>query len=145
MSFGLFGGGGVFTRIALTLLAIGVAGFVMHWVGRLDRRVAAIGAALIVGGALGNAIDRMVHGFVVDFLDFSGLYFPWKFNVADAAINVGVAFLATDAFFFAPKAAQEHENAAPSPPPDAQMKANPDRIDAQNAPQAPEKSGSSEA
>lgn len=100
VSFGLFAGG-LSSRILLSLLAIGVAGAVVHWAGRLQRTVAAVGAGFIVGGALGNAIDRISYGYVVDFLDFSGLWFPWQFNVADAAINLGVACLAYDAFFVA--------------------------------------------
>ncbi|MGV6818994.1 MAG: signal peptidase II [Parvularcula sp.] len=98
VSFGLFAGG-LSSRILLSLLAIGVAGAVVHWAGRLERTVAAVGAGFIVGGALGNAIDRISYGYVVDFLDFSGLWFPWQFNIADAAINLGVACLAYDAFF----------------------------------------------
>lgn len=104
VSFGLFAGGMV-SRVLLSLLAIGVSLAVLHWAGRLKRRVAAVGAGLIVGGALGNAIDRIAYGYVVDFLDFSGLWFPWQFNFADVFINVGVACLAYDAFFVADKAA----------------------------------------
>lgn len=104
VSFGLFAGG-MTSRIVLSIVALAVAGFVIHWAARLDRKVAAVAAGLIVGGALGNTIDRVAYGHVVDFLDFSGLGFPWVFNVADAAINVGVALLAYDAFFGAPKSA----------------------------------------
>lgn len=102
VSFGLFAGG-ITSRVLLTVLALGVAAFVIRWAGRLDRRFAAIGAGLIVGGAIGNAIDRTFYGYVVDFLDFASIGFPWRFNVADAAINLGVASLAYDAFFIAPK------------------------------------------
>ena len=52
--------------------------------------------SLVIGGAVGNLVDRARFGAVVDFLDFSGLYFPWIFNVADAAISVGAAFLLLD-------------------------------------------------
>lgn len=104
VSFGLLAGG-IVSRVALTLLALVVAGFVLHWAGRLKRRWAAVGAGLIVGGALGNAIDRVAYGYVVDFLDFSALMFPWQFNIADTAINLGVAALAVDAFFISPKKA----------------------------------------
>ena len=58
----------------------------------------ALGLALILGGALGNLWDRVTLGHVVDFLDFSGLYFPWVFNVADASINIGIALLLFDAW-----------------------------------------------
>ncbi len=120
VSFGLFAGG-MTSRILLSILAITVAGFVLHWAGRLDRRGAAIGAGFIVGGALGNAFDRIAYGFVVDFFDFSELYFPWVFNVADVAVNLGVACLAYDAFFVMPKrdaaaAAELTKNLTPEPP-----------------------------
>lgn len=102
VSFGLFQGG-ILSRVLLSVLAVGVAAYVARWMGTLGRRVAAVGGGLIVGGALGNVYDRVLYGYVVDFLDFSGLHFPFVFNVADAAINVGVACLAYDAFFVAPK------------------------------------------
>ena len=95
VSFGLFAGG-VVSRILLSLLALGVAGLLVHWLATIRRRLAAAGVALIMGGAVGNLIDRALSGHVRDFLDFSGLYFPWVFNVADAAINVGIAVLVID-------------------------------------------------
>ncbi|MBB5517932.1 signal peptidase II [Amphiplicatus metriothermophilus] len=96
-SFGMLAGG-MGSRILLSLVAIGVAAALTVWLGRLGRTWAAAGCAFVIGGALGNLIDRVRQGFVTDFLDFSGLYFPWVFNVADAAINVGVACLVIDAF-----------------------------------------------
>ena len=54
--------------------------------------LAALGLALVLGGALGNLCDRIRYGFVVDFFDFS--FFPAVFNVADSAITVGAVFLA---------------------------------------------------
>lgn len=102
VSFGLFSGG-MGPRIIFTLLAVVVAGFIIQWTGTLKRKVAAIGGGLIIGGALGNAIDRVAYGYVVDFLDFRGLWFPWQFNVADTFINIGVLLLVIDAFFIMPK------------------------------------------
>jgi len=98
VSFGLLSGGAV-ARVGLTVFSLAIATALTVWLARLDRAVAAIGAGLVAGGALGNAYDRAVYGAVVDFLDFSGLHFPWVFNVADAAINVGVACLIADAVF----------------------------------------------
>jgi signal peptidase II len=92
-SFGLFGG----QRVLLSLISIGVAAMLLVWLGKLRRPIAAAGASLVIGGALGNLYDRLAYGYVVDFLDFSGLGFPWVFNIADAAINVGVALLILDA------------------------------------------------
>jgi signal peptidase II len=59
----------------------------------------AIGFGFVIGGALGNAIDRALFGAVVDFLNFSGLHFPWVFNIADVSINLGVAAIVLDVFF----------------------------------------------
>ena len=62
-----------------------------------DQRFARIGLALIVGGAAGNLIDRISAGYVVDFVDvYWGNWHFWAFNVADAAITVGVAFMILD-------------------------------------------------
>ena len=96
-SFGMLAGGAA-SRVFLSLLSLTIAGFLIAWLGRLTRPVAATGVAFVVGGALGNLIDRVRYGYVVDFLDFSKLYFPWVFNVADVAINIGVAFLLLDAY-----------------------------------------------
>lgn len=96
-SFGMLAGG-MFSRVLLTVIAAGVSVWLAIWLGRLARNWAAAGAAFIIGGALGNMIDRVRYGYVVDFLDFSGLYFPWVFNVADMSINAGIACLLIDAF-----------------------------------------------
>lgn len=96
VSFGLFAGG-MASRVLLSVLSLVVSVFLVRWLMKIDRPVTAWGAALILGGALGNVIDRIFYGYVVDFLDFSGLGFPYIFNVADAAINVGVGLLLLDA------------------------------------------------
>lgn len=95
-SFGMLAGGFA-SRVLLSAISISIAAVMIVWLGKLRRRFAAAGAALIIGGALGNLYDRVSYGYVVDFLDFSGLMFPWVFNVADAAINVGFACLIVDA------------------------------------------------
>ncbi len=62
--------------------------------------MAAMALALVIGGALGNLIDRVVHGHVIDFIDVywdAGLHWP-AFNIADSAISVGVALLILDSF-----------------------------------------------
>jgi signal peptidase II len=96
-SFGMLAGGAA-SRIVLSLISIGVVTALTAWLARIERRLTAAGVALIVGGAIGNLVDRASLGYVVDFLDFSGLYFPWVFNVADAAINIGVVLLLLDAW-----------------------------------------------
>lgn len=97
VSFGLFGGGEA--RWALTVFSVLVSGFLVWWATRTDRRILITAIGLVIGGAIGNAIDRFQYGYVVDFLDFSGSgVFPWVFNVADAAITVGVILLFVDGF-----------------------------------------------
>ena len=93
-SFGMLAG----MRWALSLLSIGVAFGLAFWLGRQKKLLPVVAIGLIIGGALGNLYDRLAYGYVVDFLDFSGLMFPWVFNVADASINIGVALLLIDAF-----------------------------------------------
>ncbi len=93
-SFGMLSG----MRWFLAALSIGISLGLLYWLGQLRRPVAATGVAFIVGGALGNLYDRIAYGYVVDFLDFSGLMFPWVFNIADASINVGIAFILLDAW-----------------------------------------------
>ncbi|MEM1380145.1 MAG: signal peptidase II [Pseudomonadota bacterium] len=96
ISFGLFAGGMV-SRVILSVLALVISGFLLRWLAKIERPVTAAGAGIILGGAIGNLIDRVAYGYVVDFLDFSGLGFAYIFNVADAAINIGVALLLLDA------------------------------------------------
>ncbi len=71
------------------------------WLWRIPRgeRLLPISLALIVGGAVGNVIDRVVHGYVVDFIHahWGAAYFP-AFNIADSAITIGAALLLLDAF-----------------------------------------------
>lgn len=97
VSFGLLTGGET-GRWLLTVFSIVVAGLLAFWATRADRRLLITALGLIMGGALGNVIDRIRFGGVVDFLDFSGLYFPWVFNVADSAISIGVVLLILDSF-----------------------------------------------
>ena len=60
---------------------------------------------LIIGGAVGNLIDRVSRGSVVDFVDVQALHFPWVFNLADSAITVGIALLLAEGLFASRKAA----------------------------------------
>lgn len=96
ISFGLFDGGGMWGRVLLSVFALGVAAFLAHWLWSVPRRLSAIALGMIIGGAIGNVIDRVRFGAVVDFFDFSGLFFPYVFNIADAAISVGVGLFLLD-------------------------------------------------
>ena len=61
------------------------------------QRLTRLGLSFVIGGAIGNLIDRVIYGYVLDFFDFyrGGWHF-WAFNVADAAINIGVALMILD-------------------------------------------------
>jgi signal peptidase II len=97
VSFGLLWADHGFIRWALTAFSIGVAIMLAVWVRRAERPLMASALAFIMGGALGNVIDRIRFGAVADFIDVSRLgFFPWVFNVADAAINVGIGLLLID-------------------------------------------------
>lgn len=95
VSFGLFGDGSA--RWLLSLFSVVVSGVLGWWALRADRRLLISAIGLVMGGAIGNVIDRIRFGFVVDFIDFSGTrVFPWVFNVADSAITIGVILLILD-------------------------------------------------
>ena len=67
------------------------------WMWKADTVLLATALGLVVGGAIGNVIDRILHGAVFDFLDFHIAGYHWPaFNVADSAITIGVAFLIID-------------------------------------------------
>ena len=101
ISFSLFAQGSHFGRAVLLALTFAAIALLAWWLARARSNLAAAGLGAIVGGALGNAFDRIVHGAVVDFLDLHafGRHF-FVFNLADAAINVGVALLIVDLLFF---------------------------------------------
>jgi len=103
VSFGLLRADTALGRGLLVGSAMLVVIALAVWVRRTDRPLFATALGLVIGGALGNnLIDRARIGEVVDFLDFSGLMFPWVFNVADSAISVGVVLLLIDSFFGQP-------------------------------------------
>jgi signal peptidase II len=94
ISYGLFSDGPATGRLLLIFVAVAAAVLLGAWLRRERSVLAAVGLGLIIGGALGNAIDRVVHGAVVDFLLLHWGDWNWYvFNIADAAIVVGVALL----------------------------------------------------
>ena len=104
ISFSLFARDSASAQVALLALTLAVVGLLTWWLFRSRSALPAAGLGLIIGGALGNAIDRVAHGAVVDYLDLHafGRHF-FVFNVADAAINIGVALLILD-LLLAPRA-----------------------------------------
>jgi signal peptidase II len=94
MSFGLLSDGGMIVRVGLTLLAFAVSGWFFWMLPRLNGLQQLAGAA-ITGGAIGNAIDRLRFGQVVDFIDLHVGNWHWPaFNFADASITLGAVFWA---------------------------------------------------
>ena len=102
VSFGFMNVEAPWTRWALTAFSLVVAAALAAWAWRVEKLLLAISVGLIMGGAVGNAIDRIHLGAVTDFLDFSTLHFPWVFNIADSAISVGSVLLVWD-LFLAPR------------------------------------------
>ena len=97
VSFGMFGGGEA--RWILSIFSVVVAVALAIWALKANRVLMAAAIGLVIGGAVGNVIDRIRFGGVVDFLDFSGTgVFPWIFNIADSGITVGVVLLILDSF-----------------------------------------------
>lgn len=101
ISFGLFQSGNPWPLIIVALIISGVFSF---WLYRSQSRLEAIFLSLVIGGALGNIIDRLHFGAVADFFDFHimGWHYP-AFNLADSYISIGIVMLVIYSLFFAPK------------------------------------------
>ena len=97
VSFGMFDSDGALAPWLLSGLALAVVALLLGWLRRVDHPLTAAGLGLIIGGAVGNVIDRVRFGAVIDFLDFHALGWHWPaFNVADSAICVGAGLLLFD-------------------------------------------------
>ncbi len=114
ISFSMFARDSASSQFALVALTSAVTGLLTMWLLRSRTPLPAIGLGSIIGGAIGNAIDRVAHGAVVDYLDLHafGRHF-FVFNVADAAINIGVALLILD-MALAPRAPKESKAREPA-------------------------------
>jgi lipoprotein signal peptidase len=100
VTFGLLAGDGFWAQALLALLALGIAGFLLRWMSRAENRLTALALGAVVGGAVGNVIDRFRFGGVADFFDAHAWGWHWYvFNPADAAIVLGVVALIGDALF----------------------------------------------
>jgi signal peptidase II len=97
VSFGMFDSESRVGPWVLSGLAFAVVVLLLGWLRRVDDPLTATGLGLIIGGAIGNVIDRVRFGAVIDFLDFHALGWHWPaFNVADSAICVGALLLVVD-------------------------------------------------
>ena len=102
VSFGLFDTNSPASPWILSILAVAIVGVLLHWMRRAEGKLIPLALGLIVGGAIGNVIDRLVHGAVVDFLDVHWGTYHWPaFNVADSGITVGAVLLIADSLFSA--------------------------------------------
>ena len=103
ISFSLFSSGEATTTALLLVVQVAVTVMLLWWLRTLDRPLTQFATGLIIGGALGNIIDRAMFGAVADFLDFywQSWHFP-TFNVADICISVGAALWLLDAILARP-------------------------------------------
>ena len=115
-AFSMLANAGGWQRWFFVVLATIVSAVIAVWIWRIrneGQAILSMGLALVLGGAIGNLIDRIVLGHVTDFIQvwFGSWAFP-SFNVADAGISVGAALLIIDALFFSGREA----SASPSSP-----------------------------
>ena len=98
VSYGLFPASGPVGTAVLVLFSLAAVAGLGWWLWNAERRSLTIGLGLVIGGALGNLVDRLVYGKVADFFHFHAFGYGWYvFNVADAAITFGVIALLYDA------------------------------------------------
>jgi len=104
VSFSLFANHGELTPYLLTGVALVMVAALLWWLRSAETRATRFAIGLVVGGALGNVIDRVRYGAVVDFLDVHVGAWHWPaFNVADSAITIGAILLMLDALFSRPQ------------------------------------------
>ena len=108
-AFSFLGDAGGWQRWFFICLTLAVSTFIVIWLYSLkaNQRWIACALALILGGALGNLWDRVILGYVIDFIDISLSFLPWRifnpwpaFNIADSAITIGATMLIIDAIWF---------------------------------------------
>lgn len=100
VTFGLLWGESLWAQLALALAAAGIALFLLRWMARAESGWVAGALGAVIGGAVGNVVDRLRFGAVVDFIDVHWGEWHWYvFNMADSGIVCGVAVLIADALF----------------------------------------------
>ena len=92
INFGLFEGDSVFQAYGLTMISIVISIVYFVWLRNSSSFLIQMLVALVIGGALGNAIDRVLHGAVADFINITccGFRTPYSFNLADVFIFIGL-------------------------------------------------------
>ena len=101
ISFGLLNSQQSWNAWLLPVIAVAIVVVLAYWLGRAEGRPLAVALGMVIGGAIGNVVDRLrFDGAVVDFLDFHLFGYHWPaFNVADAAISVGAVALVLQSLF----------------------------------------------
>ena len=108
VTFGLLSGDGPGHHLILAVVAAVIAGFLLRWMARAETPAVALALGAVTGGAVGNVVDRLRFGAVVDFVDAHAWDWHWYiFNIADAGIVCGVAVLLADALFRKPRPSKE--------------------------------------
>ncbi|HVC51780.1 MAG TPA: signal peptidase II [Stellaceae bacterium] len=101
ISFGMFNGAVGPNSLVFSLAAIAVMAVLIYWLSRVETAFLGVAIGLIIGGAAGNVIDRLLDGSVIDFLDFHFGTWHWPaFNIADSAICVGVVAMLLEGLLF---------------------------------------------
>jgi signal peptidase II len=94
ISFGIFNSSSRAVHIGLIVLNMIITAYLVHLGRQTKDKLSCVGIGLIIGGAVGNIIDRLWHGAVIDFLDFYVFTYHWyTFNIADSAIVIGAGLL----------------------------------------------------
>ena len=100
ISFGLFNNDSKFNALVISVIGIGIILFLIGLLSRAETKKLKIGLGLIIGGAIGNIIDRGIYGAVMDFLDIHIGNYHWPaFNIADSCITIGAIILVIDSLF----------------------------------------------
>jgi lipoprotein signal peptidase len=100
VSFGMFNSSSSAGSWIFVILALAIVAVLAYWLWHTPRRLPAVALSMVIGGALGNVVDRLRYGAVFDFLDFHAFGWHWPaFNAADAAITLGVVALFVDSLF----------------------------------------------
>ena len=103
VSFGIFDGDSPYNAWILTLVALIIVAALAVWLVRSEGRWVPIALGMVIGGALGNVIDRLRFGAVADFLDVHVMGYHWPaFNAADTGITIGAIMLVIDTLFTRP-------------------------------------------
>ena len=111
VSFSMFNDGGWFGIVALSVLALGIVMLLLNWLRREDNPLIQTAIGFIIGGAIGNVIDRIRLGAVFDFLDFhiAGQHWP-AFNAADSFICIGAVIIIVHSIFWGSGKVEKGEN-----------------------------------